>query len=431
MELAGLSTDQAPPISAPVRFFLTAPIFAIFAGILILLSDSSILVSRFSIDSIVITHVIAIGFFGFVMIGAIMQMLPVLAGVKIYKVETIAFYAHILLVLGVLCMVCGFYFSISFLNLAALVCLVAGFLIVIIPMLIALRKVNNLSPTVKAINASLKFSVVIVLLGAYLLFGYASDTVSSVHIIIANIHSVWAVFGFVGLLIIGVAFQVIPMFYVAPRFKSFCKKRIVLIITSGLFVWAILNIFLPEYTYIAKTWISLFFFAFATAVWVKLNNRRRPISDVTVWYWRFASISMSVGFFAWLFNTYADDSYTVIISIIIGGGFIFSIMIGMLYKIVPFLVWFHLNAKGYMNIPTMNEMTNKKIATMQFVLYILSLVGFIVSYFYPSVLVFSALSFIISMILLEYNIAKAVLVYVRTIKTKPDFDMSAFSMKVE
>ena len=32
MELAGLSTDQAPPIAAPVRFFLTAPLFGILAG---------------------------------------------------------------------------------------------------------------------------------------------------------------------------------------------------------------------------------------------------------------------------------------------------------------------------------------------------------------------------------------------------------------
>lgn len=431
MELVGLSTDQAPPISAPVRFFLTAPLFAIFAGILILLSDSSILISRFSIESIVITHIITIGFFGFVMLGAMMQMLPVLAGVKIYKVETIAFYSHIMLVIGIFFMIFGFYFSISFLNLFAVVFLVLGFLIAVIPMLIALRKVNNTSPTVKAINASLKFSVVIVLLGGYLLFGYASDTMSSVHMALANIHSVWAIFGFVGILIIGVAFQVIPMFYVAPRFKSFCKKRIVLIISSGLLVWAILNIYFPQYAYIAKTWISLFFFAFASAVWVKLNNRRRPISDVTVWYWRVSSIFMCIGFFAWAFNTYLDDSYTVIISIIIGGGFIFSIMIGMLYKIVPFLVWFHLNAKGYMNIPTMNEMTNKKIAITQFILYILSLVGFIVSYFYPSILVYSAVTFISSMILLQYNIVKSILIYVKTIKTKPDFDISMFNMKIE
>lgn len=431
MELAGLSTDQAPPISAPLRFFLTAPIFAILAGILILLSDSDTLFSRYSIDSIIITHAMTIGFFGFVMLGALMQMLPVLAGVKIYKVETITLYSHIMLVFGLLFMIYGLYFSAPSINLLATIFLVIGFLILLIPMLIALRGANNFTPTVKAINVSLIFSVISITIGGYLLFGYALGTVSSTHLILANIHSVWAVFGFVGILIIGVAFQVIPMFYVAPRFKQFCKQRVVHIISAGLLVWAFLNILYPEYAYIAKTWISLFFFAFTSAVWVKLNNRRRPTSDVTVWYWRISSIFMSIGFFAWIFNSYLDDEYTVIISVIIGGGFILSIMVGMLYKIIPFLVWFHLNARGYMSIPTMNEMTNKRISIAQFILYLFSIIGFIFSYFYPSILVYSALSFILSMVLLQYNIIKPVLVYVKTIKTKPDFDMSAFNMKVE
>jgi len=430
MELAGLSTDQAPPISAPLRFFLTAPFFAILAGILILLSDSSTLFSRYSIESIAITHAITIGFLGFVMLGALMQMLPVLAGVKIYKIKTITLYSHIILVLGVVFMVYGLYFSEPFINLLAAIFLVFGFLTLLIPMLVALKDVNNFSPTVKAINTSLIFAIISILIGGYLLFGYFTGTITHIHLIVADIHSVWAIFGFVGILIIGVAFQVIPMFYVAPRFKPFCKRRVVHIISAGLLVWAFLNIFFPEYEYIAKTWVSLFFFAFASAVWVKLNNRRRPTSDVTVWYWRTSSIFMCIGFFAWVFNSYLDDAYIVIISVIIGGGFILSIMIGMLYKIVPFLVWFHLNAKGYMSIPTMNEMTNKKISIAQFILYLLSVVGFIFSYFYPAILVYSALSFIISMVLLEYNIIKPVLVYIKTIKTKPDFDMSAFDMKV-
>ncbi|MFA7611104.1 MAG: hypothetical protein WCY51_06370, partial [Sulfurimonas sp.] len=111
----------------------------------------------------------------------------------------------------------------------------------------------------------------------------------------------------------------------------------------------------------------------------------------------------------------------------VGGGFILSIMTGMLYKIVPFLVWFHLNAKGYMSIPTMNEMINKRLATAQFVLFIISLIGFVVSFFAPYLLSLSAIAFIISMLILEYNVISPVLIYLKTIKTKPDFDMSMFA----
>jgi len=103
-------------------------------------------------------------------------------------------------------------------------------------------------------------------------------------------------------------------------------------------------------------------------------------------------------------------------------------MIGMMYKIIPFLVWFHLNGMGYMSIPTMNEMINKNLSRLQFILFIASLIGFIFSFYYGSMLKISALSFIVSMMILEYNMVEPMLIYRKTKKTKPDFDMSAFSM---
>ena len=86
MELQGLSTDQAPPLSVPIRFFLTAPLFGVLAGFLIFFSDVNVLMNRFSLESIVITHLLTIGFLGFIMLGSLTQMLPVLASAKIPKV---------------------------------------------------------------------------------------------------------------------------------------------------------------------------------------------------------------------------------------------------------------------------------------------------------------------------------------------------------
>lgn len=431
MDFDGLSVDQAPPISAPVRFFLTAPLFAILAGILILFSDASTLSSRFSTDAIVITHAITIGFLSFVMFGALVQMLPVLAGVKVPKVAFVSKISYIFMLFGAIFMIFGLWLNISKLILAASLFLGIGFLTLIIPMLIAFKSVVNVTASIRAMITSLVFALLIVLMGMHLLASYGIGKFSGLHVLFANIHSVWAVFGFAGILIIGVAFHVLPMFYVAPRFKQFCKKRVVILITTGLVLWLILNIFFDSYATIAKIWIALFFWAFSTTVYLKLNARRRKVSDVTVWYWRSAAVFMTLGTFAWTINDFFDEKYIVIVSILIGGGFIFSIMSGMLYKIVPFLVWFHLNAKGYMSIPTMNDMINKKLAMIQFILFIISLIGFIISFFISDLLPLFALTFIASMIILEYNVIGPVLVYLKIIKTKPDFDMSMFTMKVE
>ena len=430
MELAGLSTDQAPPISAPVRFFLTAPLFGILAGFLILFSDSATLMNRYSIESIVITHAITIGFLSFIMLGSMTQMLPVLAGAKMPKVELVTKSSYILLVIGVISMLFGLYTSNTVLNIIAFIGLGGGFLIILTATALSLRTVTNFNATVRGISTSMVFAFFTVLMGLYLLYSYIINDIDTTHIVVANVHSVWAVFGFAVILIIGVAFQVLPMFYVAPKFKPFCKKRVVWLISIGLVMWLFLSAFFEEYTLIGKLWIAMFVWAFATTVWLKLSKRRRPISDVTVWYWRSASIFLTLGSFLWIFDEYFKHEYIVMVAILIGG-FILSIIIGMLYKIVPFLVWFHLNAMGYMSIPTINEMINKNLARVQFVLFIASLIGFIFSFYMPYLLDISAISFIISMVLLEYNVISPVLIYIKTKKTKPDFDMSMFETPKE
>ncbi|MFT5662370.1 MAG: hypothetical protein ACI9TV_003020 [Sulfurimonas sp.] len=424
MELNGLSIEQAPPISVPLRFFLSAPLFGILAGVLIFFSDVATLMSRYSLDSIVITHVITIGFLGFIMLGAISQMLPVLAGARIPKVKQVASISHALLLVGSLCMFLGIYTSNTIYNIIAFAGLGLGFLLILSAISLSLKTVTNFNATVKGISASIFFAFSTVLMGLYLLLSYITQDISSVHTIVSNVHSVWAIFGFAGILIIGVAFQVLPMFYVAPHFKDFCLKRIVPILSIGLFVWLFLNIFYEEYAFLAKFWVALFFWAFATTVAIKLLKRRRPISDVTVWYWGSASIFFTFGLFLWVADEYLEHEYITLVAVLIGGGYILSVMSGMMYKIIPFLVWFHLNAKGYMSIPTMNEMINKKLAKIQFILFILALLGFIVSYFVPELLQIAAFSFIVSMIILEYNIIAPVLLYRKTLLLKPDFDMS-------
>lgn len=426
MELNGLSVDQAPPLNAPVRFFITAPLFGILAGILMFFSDSATLMSRYSIDSIVITHAMTIGFLGFVILGAITQMLPVLAGAKIKNVEFVAKYSHALLTIGVISMLIGLMAQSKIFNIIALLGLGLGFFMMLSSIAISLKSVKNFNATVRGIATSVVFGFFIVIMGLYLLSSYIFEDISQLHMMIANVHSVWAIFGFCGVLIIGVAFQVLPMFYVAPKFKQFCKKRVVWLVSTGLFLWLLLTLFYEEYTLFAKLWIALFFWAFATTVLLKLYRRRRPISDVTVWYWRSAGIFLILGTFLWIFDEYFMHKYIVMVAILIGGGFILSIMIGMMYKIIPFLVWFHLNSMGYMSIPTMNEMIDKNLAKLQFILFTSSLAGFVFAFYMPEILNVAAFSFTLSMVLLEYNVILPILIYRKTLKTKPDFDMSAF-----
>ena len=65
-----LSFEQAPPISVPFRFFLTAPLFGMAAGLLLLWQGPAALASRWTSVALALTHLIAVGFMLQAMCGA-------------------------------------------------------------------------------------------------------------------------------------------------------------------------------------------------------------------------------------------------------------------------------------------------------------------------------------------------------------------------
>ena len=424
MNFTGLSLDQAPPISAPVRFFLTAPIFAAVAALLIFFLDPLVLSSRYSVEAIGVTHLFTIGFIAMVMLGALQQMLPVLAGVNIPKASLVASSSHVLLSLGLIMMLVGLLQGVKMLLFAGTLSLSLGFFILIIGIFLAIRKVEFMTSTIRAMRWAIFFAVVTVFLGGHLLSSHAIGISSELHLVFANIHAVLALFGFAGILIIGVAFQVIPMFYVTPPFHDRYQNYLVLSVVSTLVLWAVLSAFAPQSVWVAKVLLSLVFALFAYLVLEKMNQRKRPIADITVYYWRLGGGMLFAGLLLWLLSSFIKVELTSYIAVLIGGGFVMSVMIGMLYKIIPFLVWFHLNGMGYMNILSMGEMVNKKWALVQFGLYVTSLALFLLGFWLPLLIKLGAVSLLFSMVLLEINLVKAYANYGETRKRKPDFDMS-------
>ena len=66
----GLAYEDTPPLSAPLRFFLTAPVFGLIAG-LVLLFDGQLLASRWTPGALAVVHLFAAGFMLHVMLGAL------------------------------------------------------------------------------------------------------------------------------------------------------------------------------------------------------------------------------------------------------------------------------------------------------------------------------------------------------------------------
>jgi hypothetical protein len=206
LNTANLSLDQAPPIAVPLRFFLTAPLFGLLAGLLLLVAGPELLSSRWAPNTLAATHLLTLGFLGLIMCGAIMQMLPVVAGSPVPAVVPVSKAVHLLVSIGTLLLCGGFLGGPLWLFTVAGISLGLGLTLFIIVVAIALTRVSQPTPTVIGMRLALASLTITLGLGLILLAGFSGLLEMGAALTLTDIHLGWGLLGWVGLLVIGVAY---------------------------------------------------------------------------------------------------------------------------------------------------------------------------------------------------------------------------------
>ena len=416
----GLSLDQAPPISVPFRFFLSAPLFGVLMSFVIFFTPFNEISNQYSHFAIGVVHLFTLGILSMIIFGAMQQMMPVLAGAIIKKPRLFANVVHTSLVLGTLFLSFSFILQIKILLHIAVLFLAIAFLTFFIMSIKLLFKVKYLTSTVKAMRLFSLAGIITLFLGLYLAISHMTLEFDAQYYSFVFLHILFGLFGFALLLIMGVSFQVIPMFYVAPDFPKFVQNKLPLIIFLLLFV-SVLFFFFDINFLILKLIFSSLIISFCFYGLKSLNNRKRPVFDATLWYWKFSLVCLAISLIIWLAGF--DTNY--ILAIVFAFGFLYSLLQGMVYKIIPFLSWFHLTSKGYFKLPTIREFINERYIKIHFFVHLISIVFFILSYFENSLIYVASILFLISNILFFINCLNAVKKYVAISKTDP-MDLSVF-----
>ena len=408
---AGLSLDQAPPFRAPLKFFLTAPIFAVLASVLILTTNHY---SLHSPNLIAAVHLITLGYMVMIIFGALQQMLPVVAGAILPKSKITADITYYLLTIGLIFFAIGFinYNKIFFFISATL--LLLGLFFFTLSALFQLFKVENKSFIVQGIILSLLFFICAFLLGIHLLISHATSSITNLHYDFALLHYNYIFFGFIFLLIVSITIQVVPMFWVTDSFKQSDQKNIIYITTAILICFPV-TIFLElEFDIIYKILISIISLYFVNITIRKLKERKRKLKDITVNFYMLSMIFLAAGVLYWILMSLFDIPVSVLV-ILLGLGFTISVMNGMIYKIVPFLTWFHLSSKGIFDVPTMRDMIPINKMQMQFFIHTASVVIFTLGFFFENIIIIkiAAFLFAISNIIFVTNIYNAAKIYLK------------------
>ena len=211
MSMAGLSLKQAPPISVPFRFILSAPLFLLLAALALLAAGPDALESRWSQPLLGITHLITLGYMSMVMSGAMLQLLPVLAGAQVPQPGLVAWIIHLPLFAGTLLLGGGLYFFKAVLVTLAIPLLASAFAVFLAIAIYCLARAPARNASTHAMLLALAALSLTVGLGLSLAAG-VSGLLDLPMLPLVALHVGWGLLGWTTLLVIGVAYQVVPMF---------------------------------------------------------------------------------------------------------------------------------------------------------------------------------------------------------------------------
>jgi hypothetical protein len=250
--------------------------------------------------------------------------------------------------------------------------------------LIRLQKVTAHSAASRGMTHAL-FNALIVLGLGVILVGSRSGWWGGEHYLQLRLaHVGYGLLGWIALLIVSVSFQVVEMFYVTPPYPKTLTRWLTSSITwllatsllSGVYSTTLQSALLA----LAMTGLMLH----GAVTLRRFSQRKRPLTDATVWFWRMSAIALMVSMLGGIAQVLTSTpAWVGQMTALFFLFFATSTVLAMAYKIVPFLVWFHLNAQGYFTAPMMHEVIHPKYAMKNLYLHLVSFVVALIAVFYP------------------------------------------------
>jgi hypothetical protein len=420
----GLKFEQAPPISVPLRFFLSAPAFGIACAVLILWQGPELFASRWTPVALAATHLLTLGVMASAMIGAMMQILPVLVGAPMPAPRMVAGVTHVLLMLGTLALAGGFLLLQPLLLQSAVVLLASAFAVFVAAVAASLARVRAWNTTVGVMALATIALAAAVALGATLAssLGWGVPLPSaSIH----DLHPMWGLLGWVGMLVIGVAYQVVPMFQMTPAYPGALTQWLTWAIFAVLVFWSAVQLALGETGAPLAATLALAlgaaFVAFALVTLDLQRQRRRRQADVTLDFWRIGMYCLVAAGACWaarvLVPERLPEGFDVFLGVLAIAGVALSVINGMLYKIAPFLVWFHLQSilAKRVTVPHMRKILGEQEQRRQLRAHLAALALLLSAPWWPPLAYPAGLALGVSMALLLRNLIAVVRAYRETL----------------
>lgn len=372
----------APPFSLVGGYFVV--------GILLLLAS---VFAFFGVNLSELTAIKTAGFFhiylvGFVMsiiIGALYQLTSVILE-KAFSTIKFAFLNSGFYTAGILLLSGGMLFeNMKFIHIGGGI-LFLSMLFFALTYLFSFVGVKKFTLASVALMISALFLTVGITLG-FMLVAVLSGALAVDFNLLLNFH-IYFVLGFVYLVIVGVASVLLPMFALAHDLKFYLSKAaIVLFLLAGATLkfsqnWALILIALSVICFLIEAFLIL-------------KKRVRKAYD----YWNlnifFSLFWLLAAILALAFKMAEFGAFMLLF------GFLYSFIVGHLYKIMPFLIWYHYVAKfvGRAKVPLLDDMMIKWAANVSLAFQTIGISAFLAEHN-----IVSFICLLISVIFVIFNV---------------------------
>lgn len=313
-----------------------------------------------------LVHLSVLSWFLPIAFGAMHQLLPVVFEVPV-RSQRLAWAAWALYLVGSSGLVLHLWLARTGPGLVASASILyASLLGYVVNLVLTLRAAKEVKLVGAYVLASLAWLVLATSLGMALAVNLAAPWIQGNHLEVLRAHAHAAALGFFGLLIMGVSFRLLEMFLMAFVEETRAGVAALVLVNASLLVLVAgslaggMSLLGPIAGLLALAGIAAFLFQIARIFRARLRKR----TDVAWWHslasYSYLALAALLG--TALAALSVDDTHARRLELAYGflalPGFIGSVITGQLYKIWPFLVWFHRFSAyvGLKKVPTASEL---------------------------------------------------------------------------
>ncbi len=391
-----ISQQFAPPFKLVGSFFVSAMLI-LFIGIVLLFNFD--INSLHTQNAFVLSwvHLFLLGFIIMSIFASMAQLLPVVLEVEHFSID-LYYVVNPLLFIGTILIFFGFYKYPVILSYGGVIVFISFFIFLFESFLTIkkVKKLNFLSTTVLVANIFLLLGLIVAIILSFVYSGNLDLDIKA--LMLSHVYLVFV--GYLGITIISMSYILIPMFWLSHSFNNIYLKLAFYSISVGVVLVVLSQILkFKLFENLGYFVVLIGFILFIYQLYLIFKTKVRKQKDIYYKYIVFSVINFVTALIlVCLYFIVLNDYFLVVAGFIFLLGFLTPIITAHLYKIIPFLVWFHRFAPlvGKQKVPMLADMVPIKSSDFGFVFYfvgfVLSLIAFSLS---SDILFKSAISFLL------------------------------------